>query len=92
MLTCSFSVQQLAADASGDNVDDAINGCSLGTIVYEIAPGAPLLSRRQVSNVLCFAGKYLRTDVEQKQVAPDVRISVKADGLVELNIAAGPAL
>jgi secreted protein with Ig-like and vWFA domain len=82
MHTSSMSVQQLTAvTADFDDQDSELYATSLGTILYEIAPGAPLLSRQQISMILREASRN-----QIHGLSADVSISVQKDGSASIRI------
>jgi secreted protein with Ig-like and vWFA domain len=77
-----MSVQQLTAvTADFDDQDSELYATSLGTILYEIAPGAPLLSRQQISMILREASRN-----QIHGLSADVSISVQKDGSASIRI------
>jgi hypothetical protein len=77
----SLSVQQLTTVSFEDDYDSQMYATSLGTILYEIAPGAPFLNRRQISMILREA---TRTKIHG--LAADVTILVQKDGSASIKI------
>jgi hypothetical protein len=76
-----MSVQQLTAVSFEDDLDSQLYATALGTILYEIAPGAPFLNRRQISMILAEA-----TRNKIHGLTADVTILVQKDGSASINI------
>lgn len=82
MHTSNLSVHQLSlAVSEGDEQDGQLYAASLGTILYEIAPGAPLLSRKQISLILREAARN-----QINGMSADVTILVQQDGSASIKI------
>jgi hypothetical protein len=81
MHNCCLTAQQLAVTTDVDDYDNQLDTNSVGAILYEIAPGAPFLSRQQISNVMRAAAKYLK-----RGMSSDLTIMVREDGMVSFKI------
>jgi len=76
-----MSVQQLTSVPTDFDDYDQMYATSLGTILYEIAPGAPLLSRQQISMILREASRN-----QIHGLSAEVTIFVQKDGSASIKI------